>query len=66
MAKRISIMVPVEVTIKDDGTTFVEIFTGDVNADEVFDMNTQNYTGEDAYELLNSHSWDNFKYWYSV
>ena len=66
MAKRIDIMVPVEVTINDDGTTRVEIFTGDVNALEVFDLEMQRYTDDDAYELLDSHSWDDLKLWYSV
>jgi len=63
MAKRLDIMVPVEVTINDDGTTSVSIFTGDVNALEVFDLDTQRYTEDDAYELLDTHSWENLKYW---
>lgn len=66
MAKRIDIMIPVEVTINDDGSTFVEIFTGDVNALEVFDLDTKGYTTDDAYEMLDSHSWDDIKRWVSA
>lgn len=66
MAKRLDIMIPVEVTINDDGTTHVEIFTGDVNALEVFDLATGHYTDDDAYEMLDSHSWDDISKWASL